>query len=299
MKTVLLLIGLIFMQTGSAQHEKSKKRFEKNFKSYQFITNTAVDGDSSMSESEAFYMFDHEITNLEYKEFLYHVKKNEGAKAHANLCPDTTLWIKFYPTAYCEPMTNMYFWHPAYNAYPVVNITHEQALAYCEWITNIFNNAEKPHFKKVKFRLPSTKEWEHAAHGDLESSPFPWGGPYLRNSKGCYLANFCRVPETEICRDEKGKLVICENEKSSLQVEFNSDGSFFTAPSKSYIPNGFGLYNMSGNVAEFVTEKGVSKGGSWHDPGHYLMINESKKYDPEKSASPERGFRILMEVIEY
>lgn len=108
--------------------------------------------------------------------------------------PDTTVWIKDYSYSYNEPMHNDYFWHKAYGEYPVVGVTWKQAKAFCEWRTlnkNIYIKSKKNHFDNVNsFRLPTEAEWEYAARGGLESATFPWGGPYTKSDRGCFLANF-------------------------------------------------------------------------------------------------------------
>ncbi len=59
--------------------------------------------------------------------------------------PDTTVWIRDFEYSYNEPMHNDYFWHDAYNDYPVVGITWKQAKAFCEWRT-----MKKNAFQKTK-----------------------------------------------------------------------------------------------------------------------------------------------------
>ena len=64
----------------------------------------------------------------------------------------------------------------------------------------------------------------------------------------------------------------------------------------SYKPNGYGLYNMAGNVKEYVSEKAITKGGGWKDFGYYLQNWVEQPYDSTEKAADDRGFRFIMEV---
>lgn len=171
--------------------------------------------------------------------------------------------------------------HPDDAKMPIQNISYEAATKYCEWLTTVYNqsNYKKKKFQKVVFRLPTEVEWELAAHGGQQLS-YPWGGNYIRNAKGCYLSN-SNVADAEPCED-------CEPNTSN-------DGGFFTVPADSYFPNSFGLYNISGNVAEMIAIKGLAKGGSWQDEPEDCTIISKQNYT---SASPKIGVRIFMEVVE-
>ncbi|MEZ4938192.1 MAG: SUMF1/EgtB/PvdO family nonheme iron enzyme [Crocinitomicaceae bacterium] len=72
-----------------------------------------------------------------------------------------------------------------------------------------------------------------------------------------------------------------------------------TSPCRAYKPNAFGLYNMAGNVSEFVQEKGILKGGSFNSTGYYLNIYHSEEYKEPDYRSAETGFRIVIQIIEY
>ena len=66
-----------------------------------------------------------------------------------NVYPDTLAWIHDFTYSFNEPMTNMYFWHPAYDDYPVVGVTWKQARAFCIWRTQLLNSwllANDEHF---------------------------------------------------------------------------------------------------------------------------------------------------------
>jgi gliding motility-associated lipoprotein GldK len=158
--------------------------------------------------------------------------------------PDTTVWIKDFNYSYNEPMHNDYFWHKAFGEYPVVGVKQTQAVAFCEWRT-LYKNAYIKSKKKGrdlvnKFRLPSEAEWEYAARGGLQSATYPWGGPYTKNDRGCFLANF---------KPNRG--------------DYAADNALYTVEAKSFDPNGYNLYNMAGNVAEWTATA--------YDPGSCLL----------------------------
>ena len=135
-----------------------------------------------------------------------------------------------YAYSFNEPMTESYFWHPAYDNYPVVGVNWKQAQAFCAWRTHIRNAyliSEKNWAYENRFRLPNESEWEYASRGDRDLDPFPWGGPYTMNQNGCFLANF---------KPRRG--------------DYCADGGTYPIIVAHYHPNDWGLYDMSGNVAE-------------------------------------------------
>ena len=218
--------------------------------------------------------------------------------------PDTLVWIRDFSYSYNEPLAKRYYAHPAYGNYPVVGVTWKQAVAFCHWRTHIQNaNFEK---KKIAvdgdFRLPNEAEWEYAARGGRTSTMFPWGSPYLRNKKGCLLANF---------KPGRGN--------------YPEDGGFYTVKATAYWPNDFGLYNMSGNVAEWTAsyfyegsynfmsdlspdvrieadendpprmKRKVVRGGSWKDVGNALQVS-ARAYEYQDTAKSYIGFRTVIDL---
>jgi sulfatase modifying factor 1 len=238
-------------------------------------------------------------------------KVNEGkarsefiVKKDIPIYPDTLVWVRDFSYSYNEPMTKRYFSHPAFGNYPVVGVNWNQASAFCEWRTQYLNSFldKTKRANESPFRLPTEAEWEYAARGGRSQSMFPWGNYYLRNKKGCLLANF---------KPGRGN--------------YPEDGAFYTARADAYWPNDFGLYCMAGNVAEWTSsvyyegaynfqhdmnpdirynakdsdpprmKRKVIRGGSWKDVGYFLQTS-TRTYEYQDTAKSYIGFRCVIDL---
>jgi len=222
-----------------------------------------------------------------------------------NVYPDTLAWVRDYAYSFNEPMHDKYFWHPAFDEYPVVGVTWGQAKAFANWRTryrdHYLASDERP--SEQEFRLPTETEWEYAARGGLEGNMYPWGGPYITNSRGCFLSNF---------KPGRGNYV--------------ADGGMQTVKVDSYWPNQFGLYCMAGNVAEWtsnaydpqaymfshdmnpdfqydakdsdppVLKRKVIRGGSWKDIAYYQQV-ATRDFEYQDTAKCYIGFRCVQSFM--
>ncbi len=226
-------------------------------------------------------------------------RKDFISQNEVKVYPDTTVWIRDFNYSYNEPMHNDYYYHAAYDEYPVVGVNWTQAKAFCQWRTN-YHNKDRRQRKNLEdvpaYRLPTEAEWEYAARGGLESATYPWGGPYAKNDRGCFMANF-----------------------KPLRGDYAADQALYTVEAESYEPNDYNLYNMSGNVAEWVNSsyepgayeymstmnpvvndennmrKGV-RGGSWKDVSYFLEVG-TRDYEYQDSARSYIGFRTVQSYV--
>lgn len=263
---------------------------EKNAKTQPIESSISVrsfdKGMKKIPGTNNLFAFDTEVTNAQYEAFLMDLVKNKEFDLLEKCKAPRTEWRSLLPDKYKNLPDSEVFknGHPDEPDMPVVNISHEAAVAYCDWITKVYNASsdKKKAFKKIRFRLPTEAEWMLAAHA-ARNAPYPWGGYYIRNNKGCFLANYDVYNEAP-CKT-------CPNAENDRP----DDGGCFLVKATSYFPNDFGLYNTSGNAAEMIDQPGVTKGGSWNEAPFFGQIANKNTYEKPQ---PFIGFRVFMEVIE-
>lgn len=256
---------------------------------------------------------DNSKLRYQYETFDYKQSVNSSDQAPTEfktkhdiaIYPDTTVWVRQLQYSYNEPIAVQYNWFNAFNNYPVVGVNWHQAVAFTHWRTNLWRSERERNklYFEGSFKLPTEIQWEYAARGGRTEAPYPWGGPYLVNKKGCYLANF---------KPQRGN--------------YAADGGLYTLPVDKYWPNDFGLYNMAGNVSEWTSStyfgtayqtvadvnpevayqlkendpqwmtRKVVRGGSWRDVAFYLQ-NGTRDYEYADTAKAYIGFRCVYQEI--
>lgn len=266
-----------------------------------------------------------EVTIKEYNQFLGYLLRSNQMSLYKKYKPDIShyegsmlTFFKGYHLSHLESKETKF--DKDYDDYPIVNISYEAAVAYSEWFTDLYNSTKgKKKFKQVNFRLPKLKEWQIAALGykkfqswelddnevetGIPKNPndevavrkrlipvkgndilYPWYGVYnyrnkAQNIRNCWLGNFKVPPDSPLCP----------------ALPASGDGFPITGKTASYFPNGMGLYDVVGNVAEMIDEKGKACGGSWDHFPKESTIRSTNNY-----SGPSRvvGFRVFMEVVE-
>jgi formylglycine-generating enzyme len=232
---------------------------------------------------DGFWMDRTEVTNEEYARFV----KATGYKTVAERTPRAEDFpgappenlvagsVVFTPTSQAVPLDNHYQWfsyikganwrHPTSatatikgeEKYPVVQIAYEDAEAYAKWAGK---------------RLPTEAEWEFAARGGLTGKIYPWGDEL--NPNGKWMAN-----------SYQGKFPVKEE---------SEDGAEGITQVAQYPANGYGLYDMAGNVWEWCSD--------WYRPDYYSILaaaggvtrnpkGPAESYDPGEPREKKRVHR--------
>jgi formylglycine-generating enzyme required for sulfatase activity len=232
---------------------------------------------------DAFWMDQTDVTNEQFGKFVRatgyvtvaerrpHAEDFPGAPPE-NLVPGA---VVFSPPDHPVPLNNHYQWwsyvaganwkHPegpksnlkGRDKYPVVDISYEDAEAYAKWAGK---------------RLPMEAEWEFAARGGLSGKPFVWGDEF--RPKGQWMANTFQ-----------GRFPVSDT---------GEDGHVAITAVAQYPPNGYGLYDMAGNVWQWTSD--------WYRPDYYQQLaslggvarnpqGPSASFDPGEPSEPKRVMR--------
>ena len=277
--------GVLVPETGAPEAATSKNKSEVPYDEMVLIPAGTYEMGASDSQwalprefpkhtvhVDAFYMDAHEVTNAQFREFVEatgyvtiaerpvdweELKKQlppgTPKPSEEALQPGSMVFVQ--PEAVQNLMDYSQWWrwvngadwkHPlgpgssiqGKDDHPVVHIAYYDALEYARWAGK---------------RLPTEAEWEWAARGGLEDAIYPWGMEYVEEG-------------TPKCNYWTGTFPTSNSE---------ADGYYYSAPVKSFPPNGYGLYDMAGNVWEICAD--------WFDEGYY------RTFDPKKVADNPKG----------
>ncbi|MCV9385192.1 formylglycine-generating enzyme family protein [Reichenbachiella ulvae] len=225
-----------------------------------------------------------EVTNIDYQEFLFYIKKDSGLYKDKAYQPE--LENKFRIN---------YFQNPEFYFYPVVGVRHKNAEAYCEWRAQQLNLllVEKLQYEVRKYiyhgRLPNLEEWKKAA-----------GHPAASISEKTYKLDkkAYEFLDYDIVSNRFAKPYIFEK-RSYIGYNKNlkgPSGDEFALEVPAYVysfePDSRGFYNLYGNVKEIVQE-GYAIGGSFQTPFSADALFEKEEVHAYRT---DVGFRCLTEV---
>ena len=240
----------------------------------------------------SFYMDETEVGNIHWLEYLHFALQDSGQAYYDEALPDTTVWAA--ELAFNDPYIDHYLRYPGFRYFPVVGVNWKQSQNYCIWRSNMVNNnlGQKKGNKEEKaaakageriplesgivlpnYRLPTEAEWEYAAKALVGTQYldenqdygrlYPWDGHSLRNPYGRQMGEF-------LANFKRGR-----GDYAGIAGKLN-DGAMITEWIYAYPPNDYGLYNMAGNVNEWVED--VYRPLSFQDMNDLNPVRTDGKY---------------------
>jgi formylglycine-generating enzyme required for sulfatase activity len=287
---------------NAVSKEKSVLNWDKEFKYNSTERNDENSYETLLSElflagSERFY----QRKEIDSRKLIYEYSvKHEDTLLIKKIpiYPDTSCWINDFHSSFIEPMTNMYFWHPAYDQYPVVGVNYHQIMAFLDWKTNrlqkILDKNKIPYV--INYSLPTAAEWDMVSTASISDKKTDlYNENYYNLGDNSWITdlslngadNYIKTDSTDTIiniTSRKDELTYFINKNNTHKGGFIIDGSFFTkkiVPEKKDKKAIFtdlnidvsGIYYMGGNVSEWLQETYSENWDSIYTKRHQLLSN--------------------------
>ncbi len=225
----------------------------------QLVSDASIRKDYVLVDaSKNLYCSKYEVTNLAYRQFLNHLKHTD-VTTYEKCKVDSSKWIDVMGDFH--PYARVYHAHPAFDDYPVVNISLFAAQQYCKWLTTSSKNAN------LLFRLPSQSEYEQLAKKTNVT---------LRSD----------AAEDYVMPNFNVRFIL--GEETVIAMPYNAK-PMQHGPSHKFMQTADGIRHVIGNVSEYLND-GRSIGGNW---GSYP--SDVEIIQPYMGPNPVTGFRVWLQ----
>ena len=295
-----------------AANNKRKKKLIKDLskpnksKLMYYIPPGSISYQGKPVSVKAFFMQGTEVTNIQYKTFLFDLLIQDRKDDFILAAPDQSLWTKEFG-AKMQSFQDNYFSGEKYENYSVNNISREGAELFCNWLTKEINehNKEKGLSLIKDVRLPQRVEWVYAASELGKFKTYSWGSDslILRSKKGKrYFAGNFKLDSY------KGNLRDYKNDSTKNYFSHLGDSNSIStnafmfgdvAPIAATFmqgANAYGLKAMCGNVAEMVYDEDEpgTAGGGWMSNAEDLKLEADDPHRGERDPNLNIGFRVII-----